>query len=142
MKVRDVMTTSIVEVGLDETCQTAAKLMRDKRVGLLVVTKGGRSLQGVITDRDLVVRCMALGGDPATQRIGEHVDRRPATVDGDVELERAVQIMRTAGLRRLPVTVAGAKVIGILSLDDVAVDVKQYLNSFLSVAGQYSHKTS
>ena len=141
MKVRDVMTVSIVEVAADETCQNAAKLMRDKEVGLLIVTKEGRVIQGVITDRDLVVRCMALGGDPATQRIGEHLDRHPATVDGDLELERAVQIMRTAGLRRLPVTVAGAKVIGILSVDDVAVDVKHYLDGFLSVAGQYSRKT-
>ena len=140
MKVRDVMTTSIVEVAPDETCQRAAKLMRDKDVGVLLVTKGGRVLQGVITDRDLVVRCMALGGDPATQRVGEHLDRHPTSVDGELELERAVQIMRTAGLRRLPVTVAGAKVIGILSLDDVAVDVKHYLDGFLSVAGQYSRK--
>lgn len=114
--------------------------MRDKHVGVLVVTKGGRVLQGVITDRELVVRCMALGGDPGTQRIGEHLERRSATMDGELELERAVQIMRTAGLSRLPITVAGAKVIGILSLDDVAVDVKQYVNGFLAVAGQYSRK--
>jgi len=61
-------------------------------------------------------------------------------VDADLELERAVEIMRNARLRRLPVTAGGGRVIGILSVDDVAVDVKHYLDGFLSVAGQYSRK--
>jgi CBS domain-containing protein len=140
MKVRDVMTTAVVEIAATETCQTAAKLMRDREVGILVVTADGRVINGVITDRDLVVRCLACGGDPSTKRIGDYMDRHPATVEGDLELERAVQIMRNACLRRLPVTVGGARVIGILSLDDVASDVKRYIDGFLSVAGQYSRK--
>jgi CBS domain-containing protein len=114
--------------------------MRDQGVGLLVVTTDGRIIEGVITDRDLVVRCMVLGGDPDTQQVSDYMDRHPTTVDGDVELERAVQMMRNAALRRLPVTVAGARVIGILSLDDVALDVKHYLDGFLAVVGQYSRK--
>ena len=140
MKVRDAMTTSVVEIAADETCQTAAKLMRDQEVGILVVTTAGRVLVGVITDRDLVVRCMARGGDPNTERVGNYMDLHPATVEGDLELGRAVQMMRNACLRRLPVTVGGARVIGILSLDDVASDVKRYVDGFLSVAGQYSRK--
>jgi CBS domain-containing protein len=141
MKVRDVMTMAVVEVAPDETCQNAAKLMRDQDVGLLVVTKEGRIIEGVITDRDFVVRCMALGGDPAAHHVDDYMDRHPTTVDGDLEIERAVQIMRNSGLRRLPVTVAGARVIGVLSIDDVAVGVKGYLNEFLSVASQYSRKS-
>ena len=140
MKVRDVMTTAVVEIAATETCQAAAKLMRDHEVGSLVVTTDGRVINGVITDRDLVVRCLASGGDPSTQTIGDHLDRHPATVEGDLELELAVQIMRNACLRRLPVTVGGARVIGILSIDDVASDVKRYIEGFLSVAGQYSRR--
>ncbi|MDZ4278876.1 MAG: CBS domain-containing protein, partial [Dehalococcoidia bacterium] len=133
MKVRDVMSTAIVEIAADATCQDAAKLMRDHGVGILVVTHNGRVLEGVITDRDLVVRCLALGGDPSKQRVGEYTDRHPATVDGDLELERAVQMMRNSRLHRLPVVVGGSHVVGLLSLDDVAVDVKHYLDAFLGV---------
>lgn len=140
MKVRDVMTISVVEVAAEETCQHEAKLMRDQEVGTLVVTTDGGIIESVITDRDLVVRCMVLGGNPDAQQVSDYMDRHPTTVDGDGEHERAVQMMRNAGLRRLPVTVTGARVIGILSLDDVALDVKHYLDGFLSVAGQYSRK--
>ena len=140
MKVRDVMTMSVVEVSADATCQRAAQLMRDQDVGMLVVTREGRIIEGVITDRDLVVRCLALGGSPEEQRVGDFMDHHPTTVDADIELERAVEIMRNAGLRRLPVTVTGTHVIGMLSLDDVALDVKHYLDAFLAVAGQHSHK--
>jgi len=140
MKVRDAMTMSVVEVRAGETCHKAAQLMRDDDVGMLVVTTEGRVIEGVITDRDLVVRCMALGGDPALHSVGDYMDKHPTTVDADADLERAAEIMRNAGLRRLPVTVAGARVIGILSFDDVAVDVKHYLDAFLAVAGQYSRK--
>lgn len=137
MRVRDIMTTSVVRVGADDSCQRAAQLMRDRGVGMLVVTGNGRVIEGVITDRDLTVRCMSLGGDPAQHLVGEYMDRHPTTVEGDIDLERAAEMMRHARLRRLPVTAAG-HVIGILSLDDVALDVKHYLNAFLSVAGDYA----
>jgi len=140
MKVRDVMTRSTVEVGPAESCQQAAKLMRDHDVGILLVTTEGHMIQGVITDRDLAVRCMALGGDPAAQEIASYMDGHPTTVDAEMELDRAVEVMRNTGLRRLPVTERGKKATGMLSLDDVALDVKHYLDSFLSVAGQYSRK--
>ena len=140
MKVRDAMTMNVVEVAANDTCQRAAQLMRDHDVGTLIVTREGRLIEGVITDRDLVVRCMSLGGDPAEHHVADYMDQHPTTVDADIELERAVQMMRNARLRRLPVTVSGSHVIGLLSLDDVALDVKHYLDAFLAVAGQYSRK--
>lgn len=140
MKIRDVMTTSVVHITAEDSCQRAAQLMRDRGVGMLVVTKDGRVIQGVLTDRDLVVRCMSLGGDPAEHLVGEYMDRHPTTIEADTDLERAAEVMRNAGLRRLPVTSAG-HVIGILSLDDIALDVKHYVDAFLSVAGGYAKKT-
>jgi len=140
MKVRDAMTITLVEVSASDTCQHAAQLMRDHNVGMLVVTKPGRVLEGVLTDRDLVVRCLVLGGDPAQHTVGDYMDAHPTAVDADVELEKAVEIMRNGDLRRLPVTLAGARVIGVLSLDDVALDIKHYLDAFLSVSGHYAHK--
>jgi len=140
MKVKDVMTMSVVVLKATDSCQQAAQAMRDQGVGMVVVTNEGRIIEGVITDRDLVVRCMALGGDPAQRQVGEYMDVHPTTVDADMELERAVEIMRNAALRRLPVTTVGTHVIGLLSLDDVALDVKHYLDAFLAVAGQYARK--
>lgn len=140
MKARDVMSMIIEEISADATCQEAAQRMRDQNVGMLMVTREGRLIEGVLTDRDLVTRCVALGADPAEHRVDEYMDRHPTTVEGDLELERAVEIMRNTRHHRLPVTVAGNKVIGILSLDDVAVDVKHYADAFLAAAGQYSHR--
>jgi CBS domain-containing protein len=141
MKVKDVMVRQVVEMAASESCQKAARLMRDHGVGMIVVTTGPGVLEGVITDRDITVRCSALGGDPAERPVGEYMDLYPVSVDEDIDLERAVDIMRNAGLRRLPVTRAGSRVIGILSLDDVALDAKHYLDAFLAVAAQYGHKT-
>ena len=140
MKVRDVMSMNIEEISSDATCQEAAQKMRGCNVGMLIVTGEGRLLEGVLTDRDLVTRCVALGADPAEHRVDEYMDRHPTTVEGSLELEQAVEIMRNTRHHRLPVTVAGNKVIGILSLDDVAVDVKRYADAFLAAAGQYSHR--
>lgn len=140
MKVKDVMNFGLVEVSAGDSCERAAQLMRDHGVGMLVATREGRIIEGVITDRDLVVRCMALGGDPATRPVGEHMDLHPITVDSDVDLETAVEMMRNADVRRMPVTVSGAQVIGVLSLDDVALDVKHYLDAFLAVSSHYSQR--
>lgn len=140
MKVRDVMSMAIVEVPAHASCEGAAKLMRQWGVGLLLVTKEGRELEGIITDRDLVTRCMAAGGDPAHLQVGDYMERQPITVEPDCDLERALEIMRKTRHRRLPVT-EGNKVVGLLSLDDVALDVRHYTDAFLAVAGQYSRRS-
>src|SRR3990167_2037453 len=94
MKVRDIMSMTIEEISAEATCQEAAQKMRDQDVGMLIVTRAGRLIDGVLTDRDLVTRCVALGADPAEHRVGEYMDRHPTTVHGDLDLERAVEIMR------------------------------------------------
>jgi CBS domain-containing protein len=140
MKVRDVMSMAIVEVPAHATCQGAAQLMRQWGVGMLLVTKEGRELEGIVTDRDLVVRCLASGGDPAELPVRDYMEARPTTVEADCDLERALDVMRRTRHRRLPVT-EGKKVVGLLSLDDVALDVRHYTDAFLSVAGQYSRRS-
>jgi CBS domain-containing protein len=134
------MSRNVVEVSAEATCREAAQLMRDRNVGILLVTREGRILEGVITDRDLVTRCMAPGQDPGRARVGEYMDRHPHAVEGDLDLEGAVEVMRNARHRRLPVTTPPGKVIGLISLDDVAFDVKNYADAFLSAEGQYSRR--
>jgi signal-transduction protein with cAMP-binding, CBS, and nucleotidyltransferase domain len=138
MKVRDAMASPAIEISADETCQVAAAMMRDHQTGVLVVVaeNEGQRTDGLITDRDLVVRCLALGVDPTSQIVGKYCDYGPATVEADEDLEKAIEIMRTAGVRRLPVT-DSSHLVGMLSFDDVAVDVQRYLTSFLALASQY-----
>ncbi len=146
MKVRDVMASHVIEVRQTDTCERAAQLMREHRTGSLVVVTREDVIAGVVTDRDLVVECVALGRDPKEQEVGQCVATdyanmsHPATVEANMELEEAVDLMEKAGVHRLPVTEDGVHCIGILSLDDIAEDVRHYLNAFLAVAGQYHRK--
>jgi signal-transduction protein with cAMP-binding, CBS, and nucleotidyltransferase domain len=135
VKVKDVMTGPAVEVSAEDTCQRAAELMRDHDAGMLVVTSLG-VVEGVITDRDLVSSCMAIGADPAAQTVGNYFDRHAVCVDEDYDIERAMTIMRNAGVRRVPVR-RGITLVGVLSMDDVAVALKKYMDAFLALAGQY-----
>jgi signal-transduction protein with cAMP-binding, CBS, and nucleotidyltransferase domain len=137
VKVKDVMTGPAVEVSREDSCQRAAEIMRDHDAGMLVVTSLG-VIEGVITDRDLVTRCMAIGADPDKQLVNDYFDRHAVTVDEEYDLERAMTIMRNAGVRRVPVT-RGITLVGVLSMDDVAVHLKKYIDAFLGLAGQY-HK--
>jgi signal-transduction protein with cAMP-binding, CBS, and nucleotidyltransferase domain len=137
MKVKDVMTGPALEVSAEDTCRRAAELMRDHDAGMLVVTRIG-VIEGVITDRDLVTRCVAIGADPGKQRVADYFDRHAVTVDEEYDLDRAMIIMRNAGVRRVPV-MRGITLVGVLSMDDVAVHLKKYVDAFLALAGQY-HK--
>jgi CBS domain-containing protein len=142
MKVREAMASPVIEISADETCQQAAAMMRDFRTGALVVVAEaeGTRTEGLITDRDLVVRCLALGVDPSKQFVGKYCDHKPTTIGPDEDLENAIEIMRTEGVRRLPV-MDGNRVVGMLSFDDVAVDVQRYVTSFLALASQYHMRT-
>jgi signal-transduction protein with cAMP-binding, CBS, and nucleotidyltransferase domain len=137
VKVKDVMTGPALEVSAEESCQRAAEMMRDHVAGMLVVTRLG-VVEGVITDRDLVTRCLAIGADPTAQVVGDYYDRQAVCVDEDYDLERAMTIMRNAGVRRVPVR-RGIELVGVLSMDDLAVHLKRYIDAFLGLAGQY-HK--
>jgi signal-transduction protein with cAMP-binding, CBS, and nucleotidyltransferase domain len=139
MKVKEAMSGPAVEVSAEESCQRAAELMRDKDTGMLVVTNLG-VVEGVITDRDLVTRCMAIGADSNAQRVADYFDRNAVCVDEDYDLERAMTIMRNAGVRRVPVR-RGITLVGVLSMDDAAVHLKKYIDAFLGLAGQY-HKST
>ncbi|NDU72329.1 CBS domain-containing protein [Actinomadura sp. DSM 109109] len=119
-KVRDIMTGSPTAVSPDLDIVTVARAMRDEEIGAVLVAEGD-DLKGVVTDRDLVVRGLAAGGDPARSRIGEIASKVTATVGPDDSLDRAAQIMRERSVRRLPVIEDGRPV-GIVSIGDLAIE--------------------
>jgi signal-transduction protein with cAMP-binding, CBS, and nucleotidyltransferase domain len=138
MKVKDVMSQPAVEVAADATCQTAAQLMRDRQAGALVVLNQQRQIDGIVTDRDLVMKCVAAGLDPARTTVGECCHFHPVTTEPEQEILTAAERMRDAGVRRLPVVSSEGEVVGMLALDDVARDVKEYVDAFTTAVGQYS----
>lgn len=118
--VRDVMTGSPVCASSDTDVFTAARLMRDNNIGTVLITDGDR-LQGMVTDRDLVIRCLAEGGDISSASIGSIASGAEATVSADDDLEKAVDLMREHAVRRLPVTDSG-RLVGIVSIGDLAIE--------------------
>ena len=118
--VRDVMTAEPVTVDVGETLAAAARQMRDADVGDVIVTEGG-SVRGIVTDRDVTVRGVAEGLDPARATVGEIVTRDLVTVGPDDDLSAAADRMRDYAVRRLPV-VENGQLVGVVSLGDLAID--------------------
>jgi CBS domain-containing protein len=109
----------LATVSADDTVMKAARTLRDRHVGCVVVMRHGRAA-GIVTDRDLVVRVVADGRDPSNAAVGEFVSYDPVTVQAHEGIETAVERMRAHGVRRLPVVEDGVPV-GIVTADDLFV---------------------
>ncbi len=119
--VQDKMTTNLITLERDAPVIEAARRMRDSAIGDVLVTEKGR-LVGIATDRDLVVRCLATGGDPEKTDLGSVCSEQLATLNVDDEIPRAVQLMEERAVRRLPVIDAEGRPVGIVSIGDLAQD--------------------
>lgn len=121
MSVGRVCTRVVATATPDESARVAARRMAEHDVGTLVVVEpdGISRAVGIVTDRDLVVRCVAGTRDPETTKVGDLMTTPAHCIDEDTPIEEAVRQMAAAGTRRLVVTGAGQRMVGILSLDDV-----------------------
>jgi CBS domain-containing protein len=118
-KARDLMTAGAECVGENETLVDAARKMRDLDVGMLPICGEDNRLKGVLTDRDIVVRCLAEGGDPATALAGQFGQGKPVTIGADDSIEEALATMTEHQIRRLPV-IDGHDLVGMLAQADIA----------------------
>jgi CBS domain-containing protein len=118
--VREVMTPNPRALAPSATVMEAAHAMRESDIGNIIVVESGR-LCGILTDRDIVVRGLALGSDPARTRIGDICSRELTTISPNDSVGEAVRLMRDKAIRRLPVEESG-KVVGVITLGDVAMD--------------------
>ncbi|MFD0279775.1 CBS domain-containing protein [Kitasatospora sp. NPDC127111] len=119
-RIQDVMTQYPVTVGPLTSLTEAARRMRDADIGDVLIVDGER-LDGVVTDRDLVVRGLAEGRDPNETTV--HAVRSPdlVTVGPGDSLTMAAELMRAHALRRLPVTEDG-RLVGIVTIGDLAIE--------------------
>ena len=113
-----------ITVQAGDEIAAAARLMREKHVGFLVVVEpaaqeGAVIPVGVITDRDIVVSTIALGVDPKTLSVGDVMTRKPTVALAQDSIPDAICQMRHSGVRRLPVVGDYGYLVGVLSLDDV-----------------------
>ena len=120
MEVQEIMTAKVITVGQDEPVTAAARLLRRWNLGALPVTDSTGRLRGVLTDRDIVLRCLALDNDPADTRVSEVMSRAVVTARPGDSVQSAAALMAREQLRRLPVAENG-RLVGMVSLGDVAV---------------------
>jgi CBS domain-containing protein len=116
---REIMTGGAECIGENETLEQAAKKMLDLDVGSLPICGDDNRLKGVVTDRDIVVKCLAKGGDPRSVKAGELGEGKPVTIGADDSVEEAIKTMQEHQVRRLPV-IDGHDLVGMLSQADVA----------------------
>jgi CBS domain-containing protein len=117
---RDVMTPDPATVSQKDSIREAARIMASEDTGVVPVVDG-RKIIGIVTDRDIVVRCVADGADVRQAKVGDMCSSDLTTVRADAPIEEAARIMRDNALRRLPV-VDNGRPVGIVSLGDLAVE--------------------
>lgn len=129
--IQEVMTRNVQTISTQDTVQRAAQLMDELNVGAIPVLDDGR-LVGMVTDRDITVRSVAVGQDPTATRVGDVMSTDVRTCTIDQRVEDVLAQMADVQIRRVPVIDANGQVIGIVSLGDVVtkapVEVEQTLD--------------
>lgn len=120
MKIREIMTPVVESVREHDTVLLAAQRMRERDVGALAVVNDEDQLTGMLTDRDIVVRAIAHGRDPSTERIREIMTPCAVACPEDQTIGQAAKIMEIEQIRRLPIVDASNRPIGIVSVGDLA----------------------
>jgi CBS domain-containing protein len=114
----ELATKPVVTVAPDTSVRDAARLMKSKNVGAVVIVNANKPV-GILTDRDIAVGVVAAGADPSTVKVADAMHRNPTVIDEDKGLFDAIRIFGAKGVRRLPVVGKTGKVTGIIALDDV-----------------------
>ncbi len=119
-KVRDIMSAAPVCMAATASVSAAAKAMKERGIGTVLVVSGGR-LEGLVTDRDITIRVLAENRDPATTRLGDICTSELAVLRPDDDILHADRLVRERAVRRLPVIADGVPV-GVVSIGDLALD--------------------
>ena len=119
MLVHEVMNSHVVYANQTESAARAARLLSRHNIGAVPVLGDKGKLRGIVTDRDIVLRCIALENDPGTTPLRDVMSRCVVTASPEEDLEAAVKKMTDAQVRRLPVVDSG-RLVGMLSISDLA----------------------
>ena len=119
MKVRELMTSPAIRIGMNETVEVAARTLTHYNIGALPVCGQDGRVCGVVTDRDLVTRCLASGKIPGQTKVRDVMSGNVVAAQPDMEAGVAAHLMGRQQVRRLPVMENG-KLCGMVSLGDLA----------------------
>jgi signal-transduction protein with cAMP-binding, CBS, and nucleotidyltransferase domain len=119
MELREIMTEGVITAPAEADVLSVARQMRDRGVGSVIVTDPEGAPQAMVTDRDLAVRVLA-DERPGKEAVGEHASRPLINGEPEMNLEEAAALMVRHRIRRLPI-VDGKRLVGIVTLDDIAV---------------------
>ena len=119
MKIREMMTQPAIRISGEESVEVAARTLAHYNIGMLPVCGSDGRLQGVVTDRDLVTRCLASGRKPAQTKVKDVMSGGVVAAEPDMDTAEAARLMAHQQVRRLPVLQNG-KLCGMVSLGDLA----------------------
>lgn len=119
MPIRDLMTKTVVSIAPEESVALAARLLLRHDLGALPVCDEGGHVLGMVTDRDIVTRCVAAGEDPRRVPVADVMTRGLTVASPEDKAEQCARLMAASQVRRLPVVEEG-KLVGMLSLGDLA----------------------
>lgn len=140
MKIKEIMSQQVVGIDQSESVAAAARTLSRYNIGILPVLDNHQHLQGLVTDRDLVIRCLATGHDPKTTPVKKVMTGRIISVQPDMEVGVAAHLMAREQVRRLPVVQDG-KLCGMVSLGDMAVREENAFDATDALSGICSQIT-
>jgi len=120
---RDVMTGGAECIGENDSLTDAARRLAELDVGSMPICGEDDRLEGMLTDRDIVVKALAQGRDPSSTRAGELGEGKPVTIGADDSVDEALDTMKEHQVRRLPV-IDGHDLVGVISIADLARSVE------------------
>ena len=119
MKVSDIMTKNVIKVGAEESVEVAARALAHYNIGALPVCGSDGKLCGMVTDRDLVIRCVAANKPAGSTNVRQVMTNQVLSVHPDTDTAVAAHLMGRQQVRRLPV-VENGRLCGMVSLGDIA----------------------
>jgi CBS domain-containing protein len=121
---RDIMSSDCTCIGENDSVLDAAKRLAELNVGAMPICGEDDRLKGMLTDRDIVIKALAVGKDPGSTRAGELAQGKPVTIGADDSVDEALHTMAEHQVRRLPV-IDGHTLIGVVSQADLARNVDE-----------------
>ena len=141
MKLRDIMTNQVVKIQPEETIAVAARMLERNNIGAMPVCTSEGKLCGMITDRDIVTRCLAAGKSPQTTSVREVMTSRVYVARPEMDAALAAGLMGREQIRRLPVMENG-RLCGMVSLGDLAIKEESNVEAGDALTEISSHLSS
>ena len=132
MQIKRIMQRELVTVLPSSSIHEAAVKMKKENIGSILVVENGKTLKGILTDRDIAMAVAADSLDPKKTHISKIMTTDPITIKADADIESALRVMHSGNVWRLPVC-ENKKVLGLLSSADIATELKEEFDQFMGL---------